>query len=505
MEITLEIIVYALSMDTTLYTNIAMDGEHPLQYFDMWESGLLQSNCLYLVEKETLMQDLTFWKNKCVLCRGRVEQELLDKMDVLCVCVSDRISLHEIAMQVQRVFYRYYQWVLQTERMAAQGKPLDELLGLMEEEWKIRSSIASRSMRILGCTDAFQEAHSWVDPHKTVALQTVNELVVDEDFQKASQNTHVFLYMDEAENWYYCYNFCVADRYEARLLADVAEQKNFGVRSLVEAFGTCVSPYFQNNYSKEHSEGSRKRIKALIQELLTGKKMGRGEIQRVLSEYHWELSHSYRLILFQFQEGTKAGIGQSYYRYQIETLFPGSLVLEDERDYICVQNMSLLKQKDDTDRNLPYFLRETLCKAGISREFTDFDNLKNYHTEAEQALNLGTRVHPTKWSYHFADYVMEYMLEQCIQELNPQEICHPALEILEVYDQNNETHLLETLQVFLQKKHNVTHTAQALYVHRTSLLFRLERIRQLTGLDLEDYKTCLHLMLSFEIRKLIRE
>ena len=32
MEITLEIIVYALSMDTTLYTNISMDGEHPLQY-----------------------------------------------------------------------------------------------------------------------------------------------------------------------------------------------------------------------------------------------------------------------------------------------------------------------------------------------------------------------------------------------------------------------------------------------------------------------------------------
>ena len=505
MEITLEIILYALSMDTTLYTNLSMDEKHVIRWFDVWENGLPQKECLYLVEKETLLQDLVFWKNKCVICRGLIEQEILQQQEMMCICMSDRISLHEIAQQVQNVFHKYYRWMFQTERMAAQGQPLDMLLEFLEKEWRIRSCIASRSMKILGITKSFGAAHDWVDMHRAVDLQTVNELVVDEEFQKASENTQTFLYMDTSANWYYCYNFFIAEQYEARLLADVAEQKNYGICELLNAFGDCISTYYQKNYGIDQAEDSRKKLKKLMHELWEGKKVGRGEIQKVLSDYHWESSNSYRLILFQFQEGAKAGIGQSYYRYQIEMLFPASLVLEEEGDYICVQNMSLLNKKEDADKNMPYFLRETLCKAGISRIFTDFGNFKNYHPEAEPALILGMRVQPTKWSYRFADYVMEYMIEQCIRELTPQEVCHPALEILEKYDQKNDTCLVETLRVYLQQRHNVTHTAELLYIHRTSLLFRLDRIRQLTGLDLEDYQTCLHLMLSFEIKKTIKE
>ncbi len=501
MELTLEIMMYALSMDTTLYTNLSVDGSHTIRCFDVWETGFPQKEYLYLLEKETLLQDLAFWKNKCVICRGLIDLEVLRQQEIWCICISDRISLHEIALQVQNVFHKYYRWMFQTERMAAQGQPLDELLKFLEKEWHVRSCIVSRSMKILGITESFRKAHNWVDMHRAVDLQTVNELVVDEEFREASNNTQTFLYMDTSSNWYYCYNFFIADQYEARMLADVTEQKNYGISELINAFGGCVSTYYQKNYGMDQAEDSRKMLKKLMHELLEGKKVGRGEIQKVLSDYHWESSHSYRLILFQFQEGAKAGIGQSYYRYQIEMLFPASLVLEDERDYICVQNMSLLDKVEDADKNMPYFLRETLCKAGISRVFTDFGNFKNYYTEAEQALILGTRVQPTKWSYLFSDYVMEYMMEQCIQELTPQEVCHPALEILEKYDKKNETHLLETLRVYLQQRHNVTHTAELLYIHRTSLLFRLDRIRQITGLDLDNYRTCLHLMLSFEIKK----
>ena len=74
--------------------------------------------------------------------------------------------------------------------------------------------------------------------------------------------------------------------------------------------------------------------------------------------------------------------------------------------------------------------------------------------------------------------------------------------MLRDYDSKNETHLLESLRIYLRERQNITHTAELLEVHRTTLLVRLERIRQLTGIDLNDYETCLHLMLSFEIQKL---
>ena len=292
MDITFEIIAYALSKDTTLYTNIAMDGEHVVHCFDVWENGLPQTDCLYVLDKDAFLQDPSFWNHKCVICRGKIEQDMLTKQKALCVCVSDRLSIHEIVMQLQQIFHKFYQWMLQTERMAAQGEPLSQLLDYMEESWKIRGGVANRAMRMLGYTDSFQEAHAWVEDHDTVALQTVNELLVDEDFQEASDNTQMFLYMDEDSNWYYCYNFFVADRYEARLLMDVAEGKNYGLAKLVESFGQCIQPYFQRNYGADQSEGSRKQIKRLMRELLEGKKVSRGELQRILLDFQWEPNHN---------------------------------------------------------------------------------------------------------------------------------------------------------------------------------------------------------------------
>lgn len=38
-----------------------------------------------------------------------------------------------------------------------------------------------------------------------------------------------------------------------------------------------------------------------------------------------------------------------------------------------------------------------------------------------------------------------------------------------------------------------------LYIHRNSLLYRLERIREITGFQLEDYRERLRMLLSCEI------
>jgi DNA-binding PucR family transcriptional regulator len=36
-------------------------------------------------------------------------------------------------------------------------------------------------------------------------------------------------------------------------------------------------------------------------------------------------------------------------------------------------------------------------------------------------------------------------------------------------------------------------------IHRNTLLYRLERIRQIAGIDLEDVNTCTHLLISFHL------
>jgi DNA-binding PucR family transcriptional regulator len=51
------------------------------------------------------------------------------------------------------------------------------------------------------------------------------------------------------------------------------------------------------------------------------------------------------------------------------------------------------------------------------------------------------------------------------------------------YDEQYETELVRTLETFLDEDANVARTAERLFTHRHTIRYRLERVRELTGLD----------------------
>jgi DNA-binding PucR family transcriptional regulator len=58
-----------------------------------------------------------------------------------------------------------------------------------------------------------------------------------------------------------------------------------------------------------------------------------------------------------------------------------------------------------------------------------------------------------------------------------------TVEPLVAYDDQYETDLVRTLETFLEADGNVAGTAQRLYTHRHTIYYRLERVRELSGLD----------------------
>ncbi|HTA98295.1 MAG TPA: helix-turn-helix domain-containing protein [Solirubrobacteraceae bacterium] len=58
-----------------------------------------------------------------------------------------------------------------------------------------------------------------------------------------------------------------------------------------------------------------------------------------------------------------------------------------------------------------------------------------------------------------------------------------TVEPLVAYDEQYETDLLQTLETFLEADGNVAGTAQRLFTHRHTVYYRLERVRELTDLD----------------------
>jgi len=60
--------------------------------------------------------------------------------------------------------------------------------------------------------------------------------------------------------------------------------------------------------------------------------------------------------------------------------------------------------------------------------------------------------------------------------------------------------LLETLQGFFDNNLSITQTAKALFIHRNTLLYRLERVKKITGLDPKKFDDAVQLRIALKMR-----
>ncbi|HEY2717509.1 MAG TPA: helix-turn-helix domain-containing protein [Solirubrobacterales bacterium] len=67
------------------------------------------------------------------------------------------------------------------------------------------------------------------------------------------------------------------------------------------------------------------------------------------------------------------------------------------------------------------------------------------------------------------------------------------------YDASHHRDLVQTLDVFLQEQGKATATARRLYLHLNTLYYRLQRIEELAGLDLDDMDTRFRLELALRL------
>ena len=502
MGIDLGIILLDIERSTTFDTNIGVDEELTILNCSVWESGLPQPETGYIISSTQYTEEPDLWNHRIVFCSGRLSEEMMSSSSAHLVCFSHQLPVGEILYLIQNAIRHYFEWKTEMQRMLCRRDTTDALLTHLEHHWQVYSCISTESMHIIGVSEHFPEYNSWLDQKDGVSLALVNDLVADEDFHRASNTKGAFLYYGMHDDWSYCYNFISGSSYSARLIVCAADhQQHYGMMGLTRSFGESMDDVYEEYLYSRFDSVNQKEFEDIVTRQLKGMPVRDSDIHRVLTNIKWASRQNFQVILLRllpWAGGRHVGI--SYYPSQIQKLFRDSRVVDLKDRFICIRNIS-----DETDvqseysEKLPYFLRETLCKAGISNIFHDFRGLNRHYLEAENALILGEQQNTTLWYYTFTSYQIPYILEQATRDLLPEQLYHEAILTLRSYDSKNGTHLLETLRTYVELRQNITHTASALEIHRTSLLARIDRIRQLTSADLDDPRTCLHLMLSFEL------
>lgn len=124
-----------------------------------------------------------------------------------------------------------------------------------------------------------------------------------------------------------------------------------------------------------------------------------------------------------------------------------------------------------------------------------FDSLRLLRTRYEQARFIAENRDGGSGVFYGEDYVLRYLSRLNIDREH--RLAHPLLKTLKEQDAKKGSALYETLFQYLLNERSIQKGAAALHVHKNTYSYRLERIRELTNVDLDDPFTRLYLMLSY--------
>jgi PucR C-terminal helix-turn-helix domain/GGDEF-like domain len=136
------------------------------------------------------------------------------------------------------------------------------------------------------------------------------------------------------------------------------------------------------------------------------------------------------------------------------------------------------------------------CRMGVGDTCPRPSGLPRSLREAQLALRLQKDSAAPETTSVFADLDVFRMLSSVSDLADIEHFVDRWLGTLAEYDRRKHTELLNTLSQYLRHGGGYEVTSRALSVHRSTLKYRLQRIRELTGFDLADPETHFNLQLA---------
>ncbi|MBQ8975660.1 MAG: helix-turn-helix domain-containing protein [Oscillospiraceae bacterium] len=225
------------------------------------------------------------------------------------------------------------------------------------------------------------------------------------------------------------------------------------------------------------------------------------ETQEILiKSFHWEGETAYMVLLTESFQGDS--LEQTITKAQIHLMESNlpckSFVYGNE--IVTVICASLLHGQSQNpavpEAHIQSFCRQFECSAGYSEFFSSLEELRVYYQQARVALEYALRDETVRVC-PYGEIAVRHMTDTLYSVLPAELITHPAVAKLRRYDAQNRGELLETLRCYLENEQNTLRTARELFIHKNTLLYRLDRISKLTGLDLDSPDERLRVLLSF--------
>ena len=238
----------------------------------------------------------------------------------------------------------------------------------------------------------------------------------------------------------------------------------------------------KNNYEEKHNKAAF--IKNIISDNILP-----GDVYVRAKELHFVTDEPRVVLLVRQMENPDVAAVEA-----IQRLFPDrqkDFVLNiNETDIVLVKalpNANCPEEVMRVARSIETTLLEELgikSVTGVSTNARHLRELADKYKEAQVAIDVGRVFESDKTIINYESLGLGRIIYQL-----PTTLCEMFLN--EVFKKNPietlDEDTLETINRFFENNLNVSETSRKLYVHRNTLVYRLEKIKKMTGLDLREF------------------
>jgi purine catabolism regulator len=167
------------------------------------------------------------------------------------------------------------------------------------------------------------------------------------------------------------------------------------------------------------------------------------------------------------------------------------------------QTAHLKRKTEEIREQLVNRLHSTDVCCGVGRPARGMESLRQSFQEAEEAVQMCKELRTETRAAFFGNSSLYNLLLSLKNPVELERFCMTWLADLIAYDDQQHSELLSTLSTYFANNGNTALTAKELQIHRNTLAYRLNRIAEITRLDLDDADVRLNLHLALKGREVL--
>ena len=281
-----------------------------------------------------------------------------------------------------------------------------------------------------------------------------------------------------------------------------------------------LSEFAQDEVKKKYQ---RDIVHNILNGLLSSKEMTEAASQLGMKE-----SDTYRVVDF---HTIKKNVQRKYTKEQLHEvgviegelmhLLPDALIYRNMDQIVMIQQvdsdqteLEYQKEMEEIEeviqRSILYRKKDTDFQIGIGKSVEGYQRLKESYYEASQAIKYIEIIRQVtgdknKSVVHYSNLGFFQIFGEIDDVTELERYIPETLKKLYLYDDEHKGELITTLQMYLRNNQSIKKTADAMFVHYRTISYRLEKIKQISGINFDDANEVLAVSNGLIIYKMLKE